>query len=274
MLVLLGIGFLAGIITAISPCVLLSCRSCSQVPRPADDGVRTRSSRGSPSASPSSRSSPPGSWISSACRKTSCATSRSASSSFLPHRDRGSRRSSSVLFFASAGCGPTATSGADSSSAPVSDSCSFRAGAGARRHRCERGEPRLRRANRRIDDRLRNGHRGSNAPDRPGRRRQAAERTKAFRTHAREVRAALGIIIAAGALAVPSTSIREHRRRSTTTRDGSRDKVERSAAAKRASHGRRPKQRTCLAAEANASTTRPRAGFARIAEAEHAGGAR
>ena len=139
-------------------------------------------------------------------------------------------------------------------------------GAGARRHRCERGEPRLRRANRRIDDRLRNGHRGSNAPDRR-RRRQAAERTKAFRTHAREVRAALGIIIAAGALIAFNVDTRAQ----TALNDYTgwfQDKVERSAAAKRASDtvvG--PSSGPCRAAEANSlDDFDPAPGFARIAE--------
>ena len=96
---------------------------------------------------------------------------------------------------------------------------------------------------------------------------QAAERTKAFRTHAREVRAALGIIIAAGALALPSTSIREHRRRSTTTRDGSRTRSSGAPPRSEPRHGRRPKQRTCRAAEANSlDDFDPAPGFARIAE--------
>ena len=81
---------------------------------------------------------------------------------------------------------------------------------------------------------------------------RAAERTKAFRTHAREVRAALGVVIAAGALAIVFNVDTRAQTAVSNYTDWLQGKVERSAAAKRALD----------------SVAGPRRGAARASEAE------
>ena len=105
------------------PACCRSCRSCSPAAPP--DASRCGSSPGSSRASSSSRSSPPGCSTSSACRRTSCATSRSRCSSSSRRRCscRGSGCCSSGRSRASRASAPAAAAGSCSASRSGSSSC-------------------------------------------------------------------------------------------------------------------------------------------------------